>query len=183
MIQYGENVSSESINQVKVNSLTGKRLPRVTLPSSSGEWIDVADVPGTCVVFFYPMTGRPDWPYPEELDAVPLASGCTDQVCSYRDAQNAFKQKRVRVFGISSQNAEYHLEAAKRLQLNFPLLSDTELSIAKALELPTYDTSIGQVYQRLSLVVRDGVVIHATYPIAEPGTDADVQLGKTRASP
>ncbi|KVL70448.1 hypothetical protein WJ49_23425 [Burkholderia ubonensis] len=68
------------------------------------------------------------------------------------------------------------MECAERLQLNFPLLSDVDLAFANALGLPLYDTSVGPVYQRLTLEVDNGRITRATYPISAPETDAVFQL-------
>ncbi len=42
-----------------------------------------------------------------------------------------------RVFGLSTQDTAYQREAATRLHLPFPLLSDETLAISGALPLPT----------------------------------------------
>ncbi len=41
------------------------------------------------------------------------------------------------MYGLSTQDTAYQKEAANRLHLPFPLLSDEKLALAKALRLPT----------------------------------------------
>ena len=171
----------QSASDFTVESLIGRPLPNVALQATNGNKVNLTEQRGKLILFFYPMTGRPDWPYPEELDAIPLASGCTDQVCSYRDARGQFAELGAQVFGVSSQTAEYQAECVERLQLNFPLLSDADLSVANALELPLYDTSMGPVYQRISLEVSAGRIVRVTYPISVPELDAKVQLDALRS--
>ena len=45
-----------------------------------------------------------------------------------------------RVFGLSSQDADYQREAAERLYLPFPMLSDPALRLASAIGVPTFQT-------------------------------------------
>jgi peroxiredoxin len=79
--------------------------------------------------------------------------------------------------------ALHQREAATRLQLPFPLLSDSELTLTRALELPTF-TAAGQVLlTRLTLVVRDGVVEHIFYPVFPPDTHASLVLEWLRGAP
>lgn len=166
----------QSTDVFVAGSVIGSPLPSIALQATNGDQINLAEQRGSVILFFYPMTGRPDWPYPEELDAIPLASGCTGQVCAYRDARGHFAEAGVQVFGVSSQTPEYQMECAERLGLNFPLLSDSALLLADALALPLYETSVGPVYQRLTLEVGNGRITRATYPILVPEEDAAFQL-------
>ena len=49
-------------------------------------------------------------------------------------------------------------EAAERLHLPFPLLSDAQLAFASAMRLPQFDVGPMRLLKRLTLIVRDGVV-------------------------
>ena len=40
------------------NHLTGMRLPSVGLPSTAGQVVDLAALPGRVVIYYYPRTGR-----------------------------------------------------------------------------------------------------------------------------
>ena len=75
-------------------------------------------------------------------------------------------------YGISSQDTDYQREVAERLALPFPLLSDTGHRLEAALGLPTFDVDGMHLYRRLTLIVRDGRVEHAFYPIFPPDTHA-----------
>jgi peroxiredoxin len=80
------------------------------------------------------------------------------------------------VFGLSSQDTEYQREAAERLHLPFPLLSDAQLAFASAMRLPQFDVGSMRLLKRLTLIVRDGFVEHVFYPVFPPDRNAEQVL-------
>ena len=64
-------------------------------------------------------------------------------------------------------------EAAERLHLPFPLLSDAQLEFASAMRLPVFDVQSMQLLKRLTLIIRDGVVEHVFYPVFPPDRNAE----------
>jgi peroxiredoxin len=87
------------------------------------------------------------------------------------------------VFGLSSQDTDYQREVVERLHLPFQMLSDPTLSLADALNLPTFETSGLTLYKRLTLIIRDGVIEHAFYPIFPPTEHAQQVLAWLRDNP
>ena len=73
-----------------------------------------------------------------------------------------------RVFGLSTQDSEYQREAAERLRLPFPLLSDTRLEFASAMRLPSFEVRSTHLLKRLTLTIRDGTVEQVFYPVFPP---------------
>jgi peroxiredoxin len=49
---------------------------------------------------------------------------------------------------------------AERLHLPFPVLSDSDLRLARALRLPTFEIAGMILIKRLTLIVRDGRIEH-----------------------
>jgi peroxiredoxin len=153
--------------------LTGTAVPSVPLPATDGRAVDLAALGGLTVVYAYPMTGRPDQPLPEGWDAIPGARGCTPEACAFRDhAADLVKFGADHLFGLSTQDTAYQAEAAVRLRLPFALLSDAELRLAQALRLPTFRADGRALLKRLTLVLRDGVVVRAFYPVFPPDAAA-----------
>ncbi len=73
---------------------------------------------------------------------IPGARGCTPQTCAFRDLHKVMiAAGAARVFGLSTQDTAYQREAAERLHLPFPLLSDEKLALTKALRLPTMEVA------------------------------------------
>ena len=160
------------VNDGACDHLPGMRLSPVALPSTSGELVDLSSLLGKTVVYCYPRTGRPDENLPRGWDEIPGARGCTPQSCAFRDHHSELRALGVRVFGLSTQDTGYQLEAVERLQLPFELLSDESLTFAKALVLPTFEVEGMTLIKRLTLVIHDGRIERVFYPVFPPGENA-----------
>lgn len=153
--------------------LPGSRVPSAPLPATDGNTVDLSALPGRAVVYAYPRTGPADGANPEGWDAIPGARGCTPQSCAFRDHFAELRALGVsRLFGLSTQDTAYQREAAERLRLPFPLLSDERLDLARALRLPTFEAAGMTLLRRLTLVLRDGAVEHVFYPVFPPDRSA-----------
>ncbi|MAZ71555.1 MAG: peroxiredoxin [Flavobacteriaceae bacterium] len=91
----------------------GDTLPDITLNDQDGQPYSISEVKGKqpVVVFFYPKNFTP---------------GCTKEACSFRDAYEDFKDLGAAVIGISADSDTSHQKFAKRYNLPFILLADTE---------------------------------------------------------
>lgn len=159
--------------------LPGMVLPPLVLATSAGDSVDLADPgPGRTIVYLYPMTGRPGVDLPAGWDSIPGARGCSTEACDFRDHFADLRSAgAARVFGLSSQSPAYQAEAVGRLRLPFTMLSDERLALADALRLPTFAApGHDRLYARLTLVIRDGRVEHAFYPIFPPNAHAQQVL-------
>jgi peroxiredoxin len=111
---------------------------------------------------------------PPGWDQIPGARGCTPQSCGFRDHFAELKALGVsRVFGLSTQDTGYQREAAERLHLPFPILSDAELSFALSLHLPMFMTARMTLLARMALVIEDGVIVKVFYPVFPPDKNAE----------
>jgi len=156
--------------------LPGAAVPDVALPATDGSTVRPATLPRT-VLFAYPRTGVPGVaPLVDDWDLIPGARGCTPETCSFRDLHGAFAEAGAAVYGVSTQDTPYQREAAERLHLPFPLLSDAALELTRGLRLPTFRAAGQTLLKRLTLVVRDGTVEHAFYPVFPPDGHADEVL-------
>lgn len=152
--------------------LPGLRLPALTLPSTGGAPVDLSGLPGRTVLYAYPRTGQPGQSLPTDWDVIPGARGCTPQSCAFRDHHAELAAAGARVFGLSTQGTAYQAEAAGRLHLPFPLLSDAELRFARALELPTFQVDGLTLLRRVTLILRDGIIRKVFYPVFPPDQNA-----------
>jgi len=59
-------------------------------------------------------------------------------------------------------------EAAEELGLSYRLLSDEGMKAAEVLELPTFEFRGERYLRRVTLIVRDGTVKEALYPVFPP---------------
>jgi peroxiredoxin len=155
--------------------LPGMAMPALLLPASDGNTVDLAALgPGRTIIYLYPLTGRPGVDLPQGWDSIPGARGCSTEACDFRDHYAELQQAGAsRVYGMSSQDPEYQAEVVERLHLPFAMLSDQQLAVADALNLPTFSASgHDRLYSRLTLVIRDGRIEHVFYPIFPPNTHA-----------
>jgi peroxiredoxin len=159
--------------------LRGTPLPPVALLGTDGVLVRLDELPGRSVVFAYPRTGRPgEGPPGGEAgwNAIPGARGCTPEACSFRDEAARFRAYGVRVFGLSTQDTDYQREAADRLHLPYPLLSDADLELTRALPLPTFAVEGMTLIRRLTLIVAEGRIEDVIYPVFPPDRGAELAL-------
>lgn len=78
----------------------------------------------------------------------------------------------VDVYGLSTQATAYQREVAERLHLPYELLSDADLELVRALELPTFATDSMTLIKRLTLIVAGGVIEKVFYPVFPPDKNA-----------
>ena len=150
--------------------LPGLELPAVRLRSSDGGEVDLAQLgPGRTVLYVYPMTGTPGVALPEGWDAIPGARGCTPESCGFRDHFAELRDAgATAVLGLSTQDPETQRESAERLALPFPLLSDPAVALGGQLGLPVFEAGGAPRYQRITLIVDAGRIVHVFYPIFPP---------------
>ena len=153
--------------------LTGMLAPAIPLPATDGTTVDLSSLRGRTVVYAYPRTGVPGVDNPPGWDLIPGARGCTPQSCGFRDHFAELQVQGVlHLFGLSTQDTTYQREAADRLHLPFPILSDEAFRLTKALRLPTFRTSGMTLLKRLTLVIEDGRIVHVFYPVFPPDQNA-----------
>ncbi|HEY0398973.1 MAG TPA: peroxiredoxin [Acidimicrobiia bacterium] len=164
--------------------LAGLALPPIELPATGGGSFSLGELGRPrSVLYVYPMTGRPGVALPDGWDSIPGARGCTPEACSFRDHHTDLAAAGADVFGLSTQSHEEQAEAAERLHLPFPLLSDRNLSLSRApLRLPVFEAD-GPRYRRVTLIVTDGRIEHVFYPIFPPDGHAAEVLAWLRAHP
>lgn len=96
----------------------GDPAPDFSAQQSDGSTISLRSFRGRKVVlYFYPRDDTP---------------GCTAQACSLRDGHADIQAKNAVVLGVSAQDQDSHLRFSRKFELNFPLLADTDRSIARA---------------------------------------------------
>jgi peroxiredoxin len=157
----------------KCNHLQGMYLPNITLNSTNDNKINLAELKGLNVLYFYPMTGRPDVELPEGWNEIPGARGCTPQSCSFRDNNQVLTNLNAKVYGISTQSTAYQKEMVERLHLPFEVLSDEDLKLAKELNLPTLIVNDMTLIKRITLICKDNKIVKVFYPVFPPDKNVD----------
>ena len=163
--------------------LVGMTIPPVMLHATDDSSVTLSALAGRTVVFAYPRTGEPgkislvdDW------DMIPGARGCTPQTCSFRDLFAELRAASANhVFGLSTQDNVYQTEMASRLHLPFPVLSDVDLTLTRALNLPTFTAAGMTLLKRMVFVIDDGVMTKVFYPVFPPDKSAEEVVAWLRA--
>ncbi len=153
--------------------LKGMYLPNITLNSTNDNKINLGELKGLYILYFYPMTGRPDVESPEGWDEISGAKGCTPQSCSFRDNSQVLTSLNVKVFGISTQSTAYQKEMVERLHLPFEVLSDEDLKLTKKLDLPTLTVNDMTLTKRITLICDEGKIVKVFYPVFPPDKNVD----------
>ena len=153
--------------------LPSAHLPSLSLRATFGSNVDLGALFGRTVLFAYPRTGRPGTDTPENWDVIPGARGCTPEACSFRDHFAELRAAGItRVFGVSSQDSDHQSEAVERLHLPFALLSDPGLTLALALDLPTFEADGEIFYSRLTIITNGSIIEKVFFPVHDPQNHA-----------
>jgi len=96
----------------------GDPAPDFSGVTTDGSTVRLKDFRGKkLVLYFYPMDDTP---------------GCTAQACSLRDHNAEIAERGAAILGVSAQDQASHEKFTRKHKLNFPLLADTDRSVAKA---------------------------------------------------
>ena len=127
----------------------GDRAPDFTLPGTGGRQYSLGDYAGRRVVLVF---------YPGDDTSV-----CTKQLTTYSQGLEQFDGLDAQVLGISAQDVSSHEQFATKHGFRFPLLADTDKSVAAA-----YGTlgPIGFPRRSVFIVDREGVIRYAHRAIA-----------------
>ena|SRR5436190_8388086 len=154
--------------------LAGARLPDLVLTATDGAQVNLAGLQGRTVVYVYPRTGDPTAGTPDGWNAIPGARGCTPQSCGFRDHFAELKRLGVaQLFGLSTQTTSYQREAVERLHLPFAILSDADLALTRALNLPTFVFDGMELIKRMAWVIDRGRITKLFYPVFPPDRNAE----------
>lgn len=126
--------------------VAGDMAPDFTLSSSGGQTISLHDLRGKDVaLYFYPKDDT---------------SGCTKEACEFRDLDADLSHAGVVVLGISPDDAASHDRFSAKYGLPFPLLADTDHSVAETYgvwkERKNYGKSYMGIERSTFLIGKDG---------------------------
>lgn len=137
----------------------GDDAPAFTLQDSTGSNVSLTDFRGrNVVVYFYPAASTP---------------GCTKEACDFRDNIASLQGAGYDVVGISPDPLPKLVKFAEREELNFPLLSDEDHSVAESYGAWGEKKNYGKTYEGLirSTIVVDseGKISLAQYNVRATG--------------
>jgi peroxiredoxin len=160
--------SNTSISDIEgyMNTLKNKNFPNISLPNQDGNLLNLNRLDTfRMVLYFYPMTGRPDRPLPDNWNNIPGAKGCTIQTCSFRDNYDEIISLNAVPIGISSQSVDDNKEMTSRLKVPYDVLSDKKLELSNELSIPTFLVDSEIFIRRITLIVEKKIIKKVFYPI------------------
>jgi peroxiredoxin Q/BCP len=110
------------------------------------------------IIYFYPKDNTP---------------GCTQEACDFRDNIQSLISKGYRVLGISPDPISSHKKFKEKYQLNFPLLSDPDYTVAKLYGAygtkKTYGKETTGIIRSTFVINPDGTIKKAYYNVKAKG--------------
>lgn len=135
----------------------GSKAPKIELLDQDGKSFSLAKMGKKKVlVYFYPKADT---------------SGCTTQSCGLRDILGDIG--RTAVVGISPDTPAKQKKFDDKYELGFPLLADTEHTVAEAYKVWKEKSMYGRKYmgiERSAFLIQDGVILEAWYKISPADT-------------
>ena len=94
----------------------GDNAPAITAKNQYGQTVSLSDFKGRkLILYFYPKDNTP---------------GCTAEACNFRDNYQSLQSDGFEVIGVSVNTERSHRNFAKKFDLPFTLLVDTDQQIA-----------------------------------------------------
>lgn len=142
----------------------GQPAPDFQLPDQNGREVSLSSLLGKPVIlYFYPKDDTP---------------GCTREACAFRDRRTDLESRGAVVLGVSPDDGDSHTRFASKFELNFPLLSDPDHSVAERYGAWREKTQYGKTYfgiQRSTFLIgTDGVVRKMWKSVKVDGHDENI---------
>lgn len=122
--------------QSDLPDLVGLRLPQLTLPSTDGIAINLAERSSHDIYVLHPVAMPREAFIELPLDATLQIGKSISTLLAFNDMLDSFEMAGIRVFGVSVQSRGLQSIVAASLGLRFPLLSDKNADLARLLKLP-----------------------------------------------
>lgn len=125
-----------------VTLAVGDKAPAISLRDQDGKVVKLSQFKGQRVVlYFYPKADTP---------------GCTTQSCALSEALPLMKKLNAFVIGVSPDTSEKQKKFDDKYSLGFPLLADTEHTVAEAYGVWAEKVNYGRKYMG---IVRSAFVV------------------------
>ena len=140
----------------------GDKAPELNLEDQNGETVKLSSFKGRKVcVYFYPKADTP---------------GCTQQSCGLRDI--AAQVGDTAIVGISPDKSAKQKKFDDKYSLGFPLLADTEHTVAEAYGVWKEKSMYGRSYMGIErsafLIDEKGKIAEAWYKVSPKDTPANL---------
>jgi peroxiredoxin Q/BCP len=143
----------------------GEAAPDFTLTDQDGAPVSLGDFAGRkVIVYFYPAASTP---------------GCTTEACDFRDNLNSLASAGYQVLGVSKDKTDALKKFQTEQGLNFPLLSDPDLTVHNAYgaygEKSMYGKTVTGTLRSTFVLGEDGRVELPLYNVKATGHVASLR--------
>ena len=143
----------------------GETAPSFRLQDQNGHWRTPADFHGHwLVLYFYPKDFTP---------------GCTTEVCTFRDDIAKLRKAGAEVVGVSLDDVKSHAEFAEKYRVPFPLLADSDRSVATRYGVLTSKMGMHYAKRTTFLIDPEGKVAKVYQDVDPEKNSAQVQSDLT----
>ena len=143
----------------------GDKAPDFAVPDAEGNMVRLKDLRGKKIVlYFYPKDDTP---------------GCTKEACSFRDSFAKFKKRSIEVLGVSLDSEKSHQKFAKKFDLRFRLLADTDRKLSESYGTYGEKKFMGRTYMgnhRMTFLIDEKGKIKKIFSKVKPEDHADEVL-------
>lgn len=146
----------------------GMPAPAVSLPRDGGETVNMADITGPVVLYFYPRDDTP---------------GCTKEAIGFTEQLEAFAASGAIVLGVSKDTVAKHEKFIAKHDLKIQLLSDEHGDVCERYGVWVEKNMYGKTYmgiERATFLISDGKIARAWRKVKVPG-HVDAVLDAVRA--
>ena len=156
-------------NESVTKHLINTKISNISLPNQDGSFLrlDRADT-FRIVIYFFPMTGHPYRPLPDNWNNISGVKGCTLQTCSFRDNYDELVKLNALPIGVSTQSIDDLKEMTSRLRVPYDILSDKNLMLKNELSLPSFLIKDKVYLKRLTLIIEKTIIKKVFFPIYSP---------------
>jgi peroxiredoxin Q/BCP len=110
----------------------GDRAPHFEVLADDGRKVTLADYRGkNLILYFYPKANTP---------------GCIHEANGFRNMFADFQAQNADIAGVSADDVEAQAKFSKKLNLNFPLLADTEFQLIEAYGARRMKSFLGKTF-------------------------------------
>ena len=132
------------VNKISLND----KLPSFSLEATILDTCSDADLLGQwAVLYIYPKNNT---------------SGCTRETKEFNERYSDFKSSGIRVFGVSKDTLASHMSFSKKLNLQFPLVSDPQTKLIQSLDAWKEKSMYGKKYmgtERSTFLIDENLIV------------------------
>ena len=141
----------------------GDQAPHFEVLADDGRKVSLADYRGkNLILYFYPKANTP---------------GCIHEADGFRNMFADFQAQNAEIAGVSADAVEAQSKFSQKLNLNFPLLADTEFELIEAYGARRMKSFLGKTYGHVPntfWIGPDGKIVKIWNGVVPRGHAADV---------